>query len=147
MVNDDIDAIIHRGEERTQQLNSKYEGLSFEDLSNFKSEASVQQWEGEDFRGQRKTLQFNPLALSKRERKLNYSVDSYFKETMRAGPSKTEKAPKIPRAPKQIRMYVPRSDDLGLESDADDRTTGKTSISSRRDWRSCRSKSSLRTSV
>ena len=50
MINDDIDAIIHRGEERTQQLNSKYEGLSFEDLSNFKSEASVQQWEGEDFR-------------------------------------------------------------------------------------------------
>ena len=104
MVNDDIDAIIVRGEERTLELNSKYEGLSFEDLSNFKSEASVQQWEGEDFRGNRKTLQFNPLALSKRERKLNYSVDSYFKETMRAGPSKTEKPPKIPRAPKQIQM-------------------------------------------
>ena len=50
MINDDIEAIINRGEERTQQLNSKYEGLSFEDLSNFKSEASVQQWEGEDFR-------------------------------------------------------------------------------------------------
>ncbi|KAI0776331.1 SNF2 family DNA-dependent ATPase [Trametes elegans] len=104
LINDDIDAIIHRGEERTQQLNSKYEGLTFEDLSNFKSEASVQQWEGEDFRGQRKKLQFNPLSLSKRERKLNYSVDTYFKETMRAGPSKTDKAPKIPRAPKQIQM-------------------------------------------
>ena len=50
MVNDDIDAIIQRGEERTAVLNSKYEGLTFEDLSNFKSEASVQQWEGEDFR-------------------------------------------------------------------------------------------------
>jgi hypothetical protein len=32
------------------ELNSKYEGLNLEDLSNFKSEASVQQWEGEDFR-------------------------------------------------------------------------------------------------
>ncbi|KAL6303969.1 SNF2 family DNA-dependent ATPase [Sparassis latifolia] len=105
LINDDIDAIIQRGEERTNELNSKYEGLTFEDLSNFKSEASVQQWEGEDFRtGQRKILQFNPLALSKRERKLNYSVDSYFKETMRAGPSKTEKAPKVPRAPKQIQL-------------------------------------------
>jgi hypothetical protein len=50
MVNDDIDAIIQRGEERTAELNSKYEGLSFDALSNFKSEASVQQWEGEDFR-------------------------------------------------------------------------------------------------
>lgn len=124
MINDDIEAIIQRGEARTTELNSKYEGLTFEDLSNFKSEASVQQWEGEDFRAgvsdlflgnaqdilielglqQRKALQFNPLALSKRERKLNYSVDSYFKETMRAGPSKTEKAPKMPRAPKQIQM-------------------------------------------
>lgn len=50
LINDDIDAIIQRGEERTTQLNSKYEGLNLEDLSNFKSEASVQQWEGEDFR-------------------------------------------------------------------------------------------------
>jgi SWI/SNF-related matrix-associated actin-dependent regulator of chromatin subfamily A member 5 len=50
MINDDIEAIIQRGEERTVELNSKYEGLNFEDLSNFKSEASVQQWEGEDYR-------------------------------------------------------------------------------------------------
>lgn len=50
MINDDIDAIIHRGEERTSELNSRYEGFNLEDLSNFKSEASVQQWEGEDFR-------------------------------------------------------------------------------------------------
>ncbi|KAL4252780.1 SNF2/RAD54 helicase family protein [Abortiporus biennis] len=104
LINGDIEAIIARGEERTSELNSKYEGLTFEDLSNFKSEASVQQWEGEDFRTGKKTLQFNPLSLSKRERKLNYSVDSYFKETMRAGPSKTEKAPKIPRAPKQLSL-------------------------------------------
>lgn len=53
MVNDDIDAIIQRGEQRTAELSNRYEGLSFEDLSNFKSEASVQQWEGEDFRAVR----------------------------------------------------------------------------------------------
>ncbi len=50
LVNGDIEAIIQRGEERTAELNSKYEGLNLEDLSNFKSDASVQQWEGEDFR-------------------------------------------------------------------------------------------------
>lgn len=61
---------------------------------------------------QRKALQLNPLALSKRERKLNYSVDSYFKDAMRAGPSKTEKAPKIPRAPKQIQLCVSRHSSL-----------------------------------
>lgn len=53
MINDDIDAIIQRGEQRTVELSNRYEGLSFEDLSNFKSEASVQQWEGEDFRAVR----------------------------------------------------------------------------------------------
>lgn len=50
MIDDDIDAIIQRGEERTSELNSKYEGLNLEDLNNFKSDASVQQWDGEDFR-------------------------------------------------------------------------------------------------
>ena len=43
VINEDIDAIIARGEERTIELNSKYEGLNLEDLNNFKSDASVQQ--------------------------------------------------------------------------------------------------------
>ena len=51
-------------------------------------------------------MNFNVLSLSKRERKSNYSVDNYFKDTLRAGPSKFDKAPKIPRAPKQIAMFV-----------------------------------------
>ncbi|KAM6494001.1 SNF2 family N-terminal domain containing protein [Amanita muscaria] len=102
VVEDDIEAVIQRGEERTAQLNSKYEGLNLEDLSNFKSDSSVQQWEGEDFRAGRKTLGLNLLSLSKRERKSNYSVDNYFKDTLRVGPVKPEKAPKLPRAPKQI---------------------------------------------
>lgn len=45
----DIDAIIQQGEERTAELNSKYEGLNFDDLNNFKSD-SMLQWEGEDFK-------------------------------------------------------------------------------------------------
>ncbi|KAE9407682.1 SNF2 family DNA-dependent ATPase [Gymnopus androsaceus JB14] len=98
----DIEAIILKGEERTASLNSKYEGLNLEDLSNFKSDASVQQWEGVDFRGGRKPLNLNLLSLSKRERKSNYSVDNYFKDTLRAGPGKVEKGPKLPKAPKQV---------------------------------------------
>ncbi|KAI0321200.1 P-loop containing nucleoside triphosphate hydrolase protein [Amylostereum chailletii] len=103
-IDEDIDAIIQKGEERTASLNTKYEGLNLEDLSNFKSESTVQQWEGEDFRPGRKRLNFNPLELSKRERKLNYSVDGYFKDAMRAGPSKVEKPVKVPRAPKQLQL-------------------------------------------
>lgn len=49
MINDDIDAFISKGEERTAEMQRKYEGMSFEDLSSFKSEAMVSQWKGEDF--------------------------------------------------------------------------------------------------
>jgi hypothetical protein len=40
MINDDIDEITQRGEERTQELNSNYEGLNLDDLDNFKSDAN-----------------------------------------------------------------------------------------------------------
>jgi len=49
-INNDIDAIIQRGEERTVELDNKYEGLNLDNLNNFKSDATVQQWEGKDFR-------------------------------------------------------------------------------------------------
>lgn len=42
---------------------------------------------------------------SKRERKSNYSVDSYYKEAMSTGPAKVAKA-RVPRAPKQLAMSV-----------------------------------------
>jgi SWI/SNF-related matrix-associated actin-dependent regulator of chromatin subfamily A member 5 len=51
LIDDDIDAIIRQGEERTQELNKKYVGLNLDDLNNFRSESMVQQWEGEDFAG------------------------------------------------------------------------------------------------
>lgn len=49
MIDDDIDNIILQGEERTAELNSKYAGLNFDDLNNFKSD-SMLQWEGEDYK-------------------------------------------------------------------------------------------------
>lgn len=49
LIDNDIEAIIAHGESRTAELNSKYEGLNLDDLSNFKSENMIQTWEGEDF--------------------------------------------------------------------------------------------------
>lgn len=49
LIDGDIDKIIQHGEERTAELNQKYEGLNFDDLNNFKSD-SMLQFEGEDFR-------------------------------------------------------------------------------------------------
>lgn len=51
-MDDDIDKIIQMGEERTAELNSKYETLNFDDLNNFKSD-SMLQWEGEGSKGVR----------------------------------------------------------------------------------------------
>ncbi|KAG8920929.1 hypothetical protein FRC03_005426 [Tulasnella sp. 419] len=103
MVDDDIEAIIAKGEERTAELNSKYEGMNFEDLSNFKSEAMVQQWEGEDFQKKKKGIGLF-LEPMKRERKGNYSIDAYYKDAMSKAP-KAEKAPKPIKAPKQVHIW------------------------------------------
>jgi SWI/SNF-related matrix-associated actin-dependent regulator of chromatin subfamily A member 5 len=59
MLSHDIEAIIAHGEERTAELSAKYEGLNLDDLSTFKSDSSVQQWDGEDFRG----VRFSPVWL------------------------------------------------------------------------------------
>ena len=53
MIDDDIDDIIRKGEDKTAELNSKYAGLDLDALNNFKSESMVNQWEGEDFAGAR----------------------------------------------------------------------------------------------
>ncbi|KZW00246.1 hypothetical protein EXIGLDRAFT_639641 [Exidia glandulosa HHB12029] len=118
MIDDDIEEIIQRGEERTAELNSKYEGLNFEDLSNFKSDSmGVQQWEGEDFRPGRKQLKGLWIEPTKRERKGNYSIDKYYQEAMRGGSSKAEKVPRAMRLPKQVQVSdfqfcSPRFDEL-----------------------------------
>ena len=53
MIDEDIDDIIKKGEDKTAELNSKYAGLDLDALNNFKSESMVNTWEGEDFAGAR----------------------------------------------------------------------------------------------
>ena len=64
VVNDDIDIIILQGKERTAELNNKHEGLNLEVLNNFKSDSSVRQWEGEDFRAGFVTFVFLHLSCT-----------------------------------------------------------------------------------
>lgn len=99
LIDDDIDKIIASGEERTKQLQAKYNDLNLDDLNNFKSESTLE-WEGQDFRNRPgvKGLWIEP---SKRERKgaVSYSVDDYYREAMS---TKKPAAPKAPRAPRQV---------------------------------------------
>ncbi|KAM0747938.1 hypothetical protein T439DRAFT_305108 [Meredithblackwellia eburnea MCA 4105] len=89
---DDIEAIIRRGEERTAELNSKYAELSFDDLQTFKSEGATN-WEGEEFGGKKK-IGLTWIEPAKRERKTNYSVDSYYRDIRGVGVGGAPRGPR-----------------------------------------------------
>lgn len=99
MIDADIDAIIEEGAERTSKLQDKYSSLNLDDLNNFKSETTLE-WEGQDFSAKNKLKKGIWIEPSKRQRKENYHVDSYYKEALQQ--TKKPVVPRAPRAPKQI---------------------------------------------
>ncbi|GHJ85429.1 hypothetical protein NliqN6_1831 [Naganishia liquefaciens] len=111
IVDEDIDEIIRKGEEKTSALNSKYEGLSLDALTNFQSELSAKTWEGQEYTNKPRNMLW--IEPAKRERgPTNYSVDQYYSAALKTGPPKEDK-PKQPKAPKQIELnwwhfYPPR---------------------------------------
>ncbi|KAI1462633.1 SWI/SNF family of DNA-dependent ATPase [Annulohypoxylon moriforme] len=112
---DDIEEILSKGENRTKELNAKYEKLGIDDLQKFSSE-SAYEWNGEIF-GKKKDIGVNWINPAKRERKeQSYSVDKFYRQAI-YGTSKAEAKPKAPRAPKQVavhdyQFYPPRLRDL-----------------------------------
>ncbi|KAI1649111.1 SWI/SNF family of DNA-dependent ATPase [Daldinia loculata] len=112
---EDIDEILTKGENRTKELNAKYEKLGIDDLQKFSSE-SAYEWNGEVF-GKKKDIGVNWINPAKRERKeQSYSVDKFYRQAI-YGTSKAEAKPKAPRAPKQVavhdyQFYPPRLRDL-----------------------------------
>ncbi|KAH6652782.1 SNF2 family N-terminal domain-containing protein [Truncatella angustata] len=115
---DDIEAILAKGENRTKELNSKYEKLGLDDLQKFTSE-SAYEWNGETFGGKKKGGEvmswINP---AKRERKeQSYSVDKFYRQAIYGNSGKEDKKPKAPRAPRQVpvndyQFYPPRLREL-----------------------------------
>ncbi|KAL1594401.1 chromatin remodeling complex Adenosinetriphosphatase [Paraconiothyrium brasiliense] len=102
---DDFDAIMKRGEERTQQLNNKYEKLGLDDLQKFTSD-SAYEWNGEKFEPRKKDIGLNWINPSKRERKeQSYSMDKYYRQALMTGGRTEAKGPRIPRAPKQVVIH------------------------------------------
>ncbi|PFH59570.1 hypothetical protein XA68_12138 [Ophiocordyceps unilateralis] len=100
----DIDEILSRGENRTKELNSKYEKLGIDDLQKFTSE-SAYEWNGENFANVKKDISLNWINPAKRERKeQSYSMDKYFRQAMFPNP-KADAKPKAPRAPKQVPVH------------------------------------------
>jgi len=105
VTDDDIDAILKRGEERTAELNSKYEKLGIDDLQNFKSE-SYSEWNGLSFVPAKKDIALTWINPTKRERKeQSYSMDVYYRKTLQTGGRTAEARQRIPRAPKQVQIH------------------------------------------
>lgn len=102
---DDIDAILKRGEERTAELNAKYDKLGIDDLQKFSSD-NAYEWNGEDFTNRKKEIGINWINPTKRERKEQvYSIDKYYRQALATGGRTAETKPKVPRAPKQIAVH------------------------------------------
>jgi SWI/SNF-related matrix-associated actin-dependent regulator of chromatin subfamily A member 5 len=102
---DDIDEILKHGEERTAQLNARYEKLGIDDLQKFTSE-SAYEWNGQDFTNRKKEIGINWINPAKRERKeQSYSMDKYYKQALSTGGRTADAKPKAPRAPKQVTVH------------------------------------------
>lgn len=102
---DDIDEILKHGEQRTAELNARYEKLGIDDLQNFTSE-SAYEWNGQDFTTRKKDVGINWINPTKRERKeQSYSMDKYYKQALSTGGRTADVKPKAPRAPKQVNVH------------------------------------------
>lgn len=106
-IEDDIDNIIRRGEEKTKELNSKYASLNFDDLQIFNSTAqTTTEWEGEEYGKKNQQAAANKLANllwiepTKRERKSNYNIDGYYSNALQTGIARP--GARGPRGPKSL---------------------------------------------
>ncbi|KAG7258428.1 hypothetical protein CRUP_031798 [Coryphaenoides rupestris] len=98
ITDDDIDALLEKGERKTMEMKEKMANLGESSLKNFTMDtenSSVYKFEGEDYREKKKVIT-NWIEPPKRERKANYAVDAYFREALRVS---EPKAPKVPRNP------------------------------------------------
>ncbi|RMX67306.1 hypothetical protein KXD40_002608 [Peronospora effusa] len=103
ITDDDIDAILARGEERTESMKGKIAADMQHSLANFSlagdngnaSVSSLYEFEGEVFSKDTNNGDILPstfIALPQRERKSNYNEDEYYRQ--QAGLSKPKKAKK-----------------------------------------------------
>ena len=113
ITDEDIDAILARGEEKTEERKKKLDVMGEDTLRNFTLETpeSVYQFEGEDYREKHKVGTIGAwIEPPKRERKANYAVDAYFREALRVNEPKAPKAPRPPKQPniQDYQFFPPR---------------------------------------
>lgn len=106
-LDDDIDVILQRGEEKTKELNSKFEKLGLDDIQNFNGEQqSAYEWNGQNF-AKKKMIRIGgeDLNSSRRTRKDHqYSVDGYYKDVLSQTKQTSQSKVSNPRAPKNYTL-------------------------------------------
>lgn len=109
LLDDDIDAILKRGSEKTATLNAKFNKLGLEDVQNFTFDNLTYEWNGHNFAKPHnpfgdvdgKKNGFSWINPSKRERKeLTYNMDNYYKDVL--------KVPVLNKASKRDPVWKPR---------------------------------------
>ncbi|CCD24877.1 DNA translocase NDAI_0E00610 [Naumovozyma dairenensis CBS 421] len=105
----DIDEILKKGQQKTEELNAKYQSLGLDDLQKYNEidNQSAYEWNGKNFQKKSTDKVVNWINPSRRERRREqqtYSVDDYYKEIIGGGSksSKQTPQPKIPKPPKRI---------------------------------------------
>ncbi|QIW95255.1 hypothetical protein AMS68_000773 [Peltaster fructicola] len=102
----DLDDLLRKGEEKTKEMNAKYEKLGMDDLQKFTSDSGTYEWNGESFVNRKKDIGLSWINPSKRERKeQSYSMDKYYRQALQTGGRAAEPKPKVPKAPKQQNIH------------------------------------------
>ncbi|KQJ87242.1 hypothetical protein BRADI_4g09970v3 [Brachypodium distachyon] len=101
ITNEDIDLIIARGEKATSKLEAKMKKFT-QDATKFKIDDTAQLYDFDDRRdedklGFKKLETDNLIAPPRRERKINYSENEYFKHAFRKGAPAKPREPRIPQ--------------------------------------------------
>ncbi|KAK6493176.1 SWI/SNF-related matrix-associated actin-dependent regulator of chromatin subfamily A member 5 [Huso huso] len=112
ITDEDVDAVLERGEKKTAEMKEKMLKMGESSLRNFTMETdnSVYNFEGEDYREKKKMALTEWIEPPKRERKANYAVDAYFREALRVSEPKVPKAPRPPKQPnvQDFQFFPPR---------------------------------------
>lgn len=96
---EDIETLLKRGEERTKEQSSKIQSDVQHNLANFSlttndepESKSLFDFEGSNYKDAQSASAGLMINLPQRERKRNYDVDEYFRETLRQGQQADPKA-------------------------------------------------------
>jgi len=103
----DFDAILARGEKRTEELQSKYDSLGLDELQKFDGGSETYEWNGQDYKRKqnRKMIMPTVSSLGKRGGEQRSEELVRFFRPQRAGESPdVEVRPRVPRGPKQLHL-------------------------------------------